>query len=195
MLASLMPKRLVLFGQSATEHQRAPATVGHNRLFGLRAHARALGRVFESIDEVAAFFGPTGVVRAEARRPGFIRIAVATHFEASALGCLDALQHGLELVPVGFAADLGMGDQQRGLGAPRDLDGFVDGFEQLVIFVADVGDVGTVEPGRDRTQLHQFVGRGHVAGEVLKPRGQAHRTLFEGLLDQALHHLEFFGRR
>ena len=118
----------------------------------------------------------------------------AVILQAVVAGFFDEAGGGVDLAPVGLLAGLEVRNVAGQVAAAGDLDHFLDRFDQLVAFVADVAGVEAAVLADDCGDRDQLVGLGVCAGHVLQAGRHAPGALLHAGVGEVLHLLEFVGR-
>ena len=111
------------------------------------ADSFAHGRVFQALDHfcVAAIVSPGWNEGGESVEPGRVGVGIGGDVGAGSAGGVDLGDNFGHASPVVFAGGLKVPDLDGNVGFAADAQGFVDGFEHGVAFVAHVGGVDAAE--------------------------------------------------
>ena len=96
--------------------------------------------------------------------------------------------------PVIFSGDFDVPDFHGNVGFAADAQGFVDGFEHGIAFVAHVSGVDAAELATFSGESDQFLRFRIGSGSVFERGGNADRAVFHGFAHQRFHLLELLGR-
>ena len=129
-----------------------------------------------------------GNERREPRGEGGVRIAVEGDVDARVVGVVDLLEHPVDLVEVGRILGLEVGDFQAGARFAGGGDGFVHGFEHVVVLIAHMDGVEGVVLFDHFVERHHFLGVAIAAGGIF----QAVRQAYGAQRELAVEHLAHF---
>jgi hypothetical protein len=125
--------------------------------------------------------------------PGGVGVGIGGDIGAGGARGVDLGDDFRHASPVVFAGDFDVPDFDGDVGFAADAQGFIDGGEHGVAFVAHVGGIDAAELaafGGERDQFFRFRVGG---GRVFERSGDADRAVFHGFAHQRFHLFKLLG--